>query len=222
MRFLTLLLLAAVHVAHADLVWEKTVQEFHRVPEDGHVSAKFAFKNSGPDTVTIKRVKTSCGCTTARLAKNTFAPGESGEIEVKFTFGGRRGPQRKIIAVTSDRPRVVSASPEEQREWTLDLRVYIHEPLTLTPALVWWKVGDAPEAKLVKLTTADGQKVGVKGVTSSNPKLSAKLATVAEGREYVLSVQPTDTFAKEAAELTVTTDFPPDAPRSYRIYARIK
>ena len=208
----TLAFLAAASFAHAELVWEKQVQEYHRVPDDGHVAAKFAFKNTGPDTVTIKRLKSSCGCTTARLSKNTYAPGESGEIEVKFTFGGRRGPQRKIISVTA----------EDKREWMLDLRVFIHEPLTLTPALVWWRVGEAPAAKNVKLTTSDGQKVTVKNVTSSNPRVTAKIETVSAGKEYVVSVKPTDTSAKEAAELTVTTDFPPDAPRSYRIFARVK
>lgn len=208
----TLAFLAAATLAHADLVWEKQTQEFHRAPEDGHVTAKFAFKNTGADAVTIKRLKSSCGCTTARLGKNTYAPGESGEIEVKFTFGNRRGPQRKIIGVTAD----------DKREWMLDLRVFIHEPLTLSPALVWWRVGEAPAAKNVKLTTAAGQKVGVTGVKSSNPRVSAKVETVAAGKEYVVRVTPQDTSAKEAAELTVTTDFPPDEPRSYRIYARIK
>lgn len=208
----TLAFLAVTTLVHADIVWEKQVQEFHRVPDDGHIAAKFVFKNTGPDTVTIKRVKTSCGCTTAKLTKNTYAPGESGEIEVKFTFGSRRGPQRKIIGVYA----------EDKREWMLDLRVFIHEPLTLTPALVWWKVGEAAEAKTVKLITADGQSVEVKGVTSSNPRLSAKVETVAAGREYLVRVKPADTTAKEAAELTVATNFPPDAPRSYRIFARIK
>lgn len=211
MFYRTLAFLAAATLAHADIVWEKQVQEYHRVPDDGHVAAKFAFKNTGPEPVTIKRLKSSCGCTTARLGKNTYAPGESGEIEVKFTFGSRRGVQRKIISVTAD----------DKREWMLDLRVYIHEPLTLTPALVYWRIGEAPEAKNIKLTASDA-KVGVKSVTSSNPRVSAKIETVNAGKEYVLSVKPTDTSTKEAAELTVTTDFPPDAPRSYRIYARVK
>jgi hypothetical protein len=209
----TLLCLAAsVAFARADLVWEKSTQEFHRVPDDKHVEAKFAFKNTGPDTVTIKKVTTSCGCTTAKLAKNTYAPGESGEIDVKFNFGSRRGPQRKIIAVIG----------EDKREWMLDLRVYIHEPLTLTPALVYWRTGDAPEAKAVKLTTADGQKVAVKSVTSSDKRVSATVSAVKPGEEYLVNVKPADTSAKLAAELTVATDFPPDAPRSYRIFARIK
>jgi len=208
-----LLFLAAATLAHADLVWEKPVQEFHRVPDDGHVDATFTFKNTGPDSITIKRVITSCGCTSAKLSKNTYAPGESGSVEVKFVFGSRRGPHRKIIGVVAD----------DKREWKLDLRCFIHEPLTITPALVWWKVGEAASAKTAKLTIpADGQKVEIKSVTSSNPRLSATVETVKAGEEYVVSVTPKDTTAKESAELTVATNFPPDAPRTYRIFARIK
>lgn len=208
-----LLFLAAATLAHADLVWEKPVQEFHRVPDDGHIDATFAFKNTGPNPITIKRVVTSCGCTSAKLTKNTFAPGEGGSVEVKFTFGARRGPQRKMISVIGD----------DKTEWKLDLRCFIHEPLTIAPALVWWKVGEATAAKTVKLTVPDdGKKVEIKSVTSSNPRLSATVETVKAGQEYVVSVTPKDTTAKESAELTVATNFPPDAPRSYRIFARIK
>lgn len=207
-----LCLTALTAAAHADLAWEKPVQEFHRVPDDGHVATKFAFKNTGKEPITIKKVTSSCGCTSTKLEKKTYAPGERGEIEVKFTFGSRHGAQRKIIGVMST----------DKQEWRLDLRVWIHEPLTVAPALVYWRAGDAPEAKAVKLTSADGQKVSVKGVTSSDPRVVATVEAVKPGEEYLVKVKPKDTDGKLAAELTVATDFPPDAPRSYRIFARIK
>src|SRR5712675_2151179 len=123
--FFTLLAIAAV--ARGELKFDKPVQEFHRVPEDGHLDAHFTFKNTGTEPVTVHRVKTSCGCTTASLVKNTFAPGETGQIDVKFMFGSRKGPTRKILAVVLD----------DKSEIPLDLRVWIHEPLTITPALVY-------------------------------------------------------------------------------------
>lgn len=205
-------LAASMAFARADLAWEKPVQEFHRVPADDYVAAKFVFKNTGGEPITIRRVTTSCGCTSAKLPKKTYAPGESGEIDVKFNFGSRRGPQRKTVKVQS----------EDKQEWLLDLRVHIHEPLTLSPALVYWRTGDAPNAKAVRLTSANGQKVTVKEVRSSNERVSATVQAVKPGEEYVVTVKPADTSSKMAAELTVMTDFPPDAPRSYRIFARIK
>ena len=198
---------------HAEIKWERPVQNFHRAPGDGHLETKYVFKNAGKTPVTINKVRTSCGCTSAKLAKNTFDPGEQGEITVKFTFGDRTGPHRKIIVVDTD---------EKPDAAQLSLLVWIHEPLTIAPALVFWKTGEAAAAKTVQLTAEGGTQVRVKSVASSNPRLAAKLETIKAGSEYAVSVTPADTSAKESAEITVETDFPADQPRSYTIHARIK
>lgn len=197
----------------AGLVWEKSAQSFHRTPGDGHLETKFVFRNNGKAPVTIRKVRTSCGCTSAKLVKNTFDPGERGEITVRFTFGDRKGPHRKIIAVDTD---------EKTDAAQLSLQVWIHEPLTIAPALVFWKTGDAIAAKTVQLNAESGTPVRVKGVASSNPRLAAKLETIKPGGQYVVSITPSDTSKKESAEITVETDFPADQPRSYTIHARIK
>jgi len=100
--------------------------------------------------------------------------------------------------------------------------VNIADPLKVEPALVWWRVGAAAEPKVVQLTADAARPVRVKAVTSTNPRISAKLNTTATGQRYSLTVQPQDTTSKEVAEIRVQTDFPPDAPRSYLIYARVK
>ena len=198
---------------HGELVWEKAIQNFHRLPSDGHLETKFAFRNAGKTSVTVQKVRTSCGCTSAKLGKDTYAPGESGEVSVRFTFGDRKGPHRKIITViTDDKPE-----PTE-----LSLQVWIEEPMTITPALVFWKTGEASVAKSVQLTASPGKPVRVKSVASSNPRLAAKLETIKTGEQYAVSVTPADTSKKEFAEITVETDFPADQPRSYTIHARIK
>lgn len=207
-----LLLFSLVAPAVAQLKWEKPWQNFQRSPADGHHETTFAFQNTGTATVTVKSIRSSCGCTTARLEKKTFAPGERGELTAKFTFGDRRGVHRKMITVKTD----------DGQQQELNFVVNIYEPLTITPALVFWKVGQPAEPRAIQLTTEPGTAVRVKSVTSSNPRLSAKLQTVKAGEQYVVSVTPADTAQKEAAQLTVETDYPPDAPRAYTIYARIK
>jgi hypothetical protein len=77
-------------------------------------------------------------------------------------------------------------------------------------------------SKAIQLTAPNGRKVSVKSVTSSNPRLQAKLQTAAEGQQYTLLVTPVDTERKEKAELRVETDFPADAPRTYTVQAWIK
>ena len=190
--------------AHAELVWVKPVQEFQCTPEQSSVEAKFAFKNAGKTPVTVKSIVTSCGCTTARLDKKTYAPGESGEVVANYSFRMQSGALRKLITVTTDD----GAPPTE-----LDIRVFRHEPLTVKPGLVYWRTGDAPEAKTVQLQAHD-YPVHVKSVTSSNPKLTATLQTVKEGEQYAVLIRPGDTAQKESAEITVLTDFPRHRPRA--------
>ena len=212
LRLPLLFALAIAATAGADLVWEQPLQEFHRAPEDGEVVAKFAFRNTGAKPVDITRVASSCGCTATRLEKRKIAPGEAGEIEARFTFGGRRGEQRKTISVTTD----------DGRQVALELRCWIEEALTIAPALVFWRIGDEPAAKAVDINVATGRSVAITSIRSSNPRLKATLRTIEAGKHYAIEVQPADTTQREIGQLAVQTDFPPDAPRSYTIHARVK
>ncbi len=207
-----LLCFFATAAARAGLVWEKEVRDFLAAPEEKAVTATFAFTNTGPGELVVKRVRSSCGCTTARLEKNKFAPGERGEIEVKFVFGSRRGPQQKIISVET----------ADKQEYRAVLRGSIVEGASVSPVLVYWKVGAAPETKAIRLTAARGEALKVTGVKCSSPRLATSIEVVAPGTEYLVKVTPRDTGAAESAELTIDTDSPAGAPRSYRVFARIK
>ena len=208
----TLLLLTGRGLA--ELKWDRPVQQFQRTPADGEIGVHFTFRNAGAAPVTIKTLRPSCGCTTAHLEKKTFTPGEAGEVVARFVFGDRKGPHRKTIEVRMDD---AAAEPV-----LLDLRVNIHDPLTIAPALVFWKRGEPGEAKTVQLTADAAQHVRIKSVASSNPRLPAKLEIIKIGEQYVVSVTPADTAQKESAEISVLTDFPADAPRTYILHARVK
>lgn len=219
MPFRTLALLAALLLlpttrSLAELKWDNPVQQFLRTPQDESLEVHFTFRNAGTVPVTIKSLRASCGCTTPHLEKETYAPGETGEVVARFVFGSRKGPQRKTIEVRTD-----EASGEPV---FLDLRVLIHDPVTIAPALVYWKRGEPGDAKTVQITAEAGQPVRIKRLISSNPRLAAKLETVKAGEQYVVSVKPADTTQKESAEIFVLTDFPADSPRTYILQARVK
>jgi hypothetical protein len=88
----------------AQLQWPHRSIELRPKPDEPQVVATFPFTNAGKEPVTITSLKTSCDCTTASLAKHTYAPGEGGEITATFTVGGRSGLQSKTILVqTTDK-----------------------------------------------------------------------------------------------------------------------
>jgi len=213
MRFFLLLLLLTV-AAQAQLKWDKPVQKFDRSPEDREIEARYGFRNTGTTTITIKSLRSSCGCTTAKLEKKVYAPGESGEVTLNFRFGDRKGLYRKGVTVNTD---------EKTGEPTiLNLVVHIHDPLTITPELVWWRRGEAREPKTAAVSAEAGESVKVTGVSSNNPHFAVSLVTGQAGKSYSVAITPTDTAQKDTAEIKVQTDYPSDAPRAYTIHARIK
>jgi hypothetical protein len=207
MRLLALLLCLFPVFARAGLVFDQPVLRFHRPPEARELKAVFRFINKGDAAVKISRLKSSCGCTTPTVAKRDFAPGERGELAVTFNFGERRGPQLKLITVTTD----------DDAEQQLQLQVWIEDALVTTPTLLWWRIGDAPTAKPIALTLAEGVEVKITGLETSSPAFTAKQTSPKE-----ITVTPTQLTEKQAATLTIKTDYPPEAPRAYTVHLRVK
>ncbi len=73
--------------------------------------AEYTFKvrNAGLEVLEIKKVATSCGCTTAKVSKEKINPGEEIELQVSYDTGAMsgdhaRGEQERIIYIKSNDP----------------------------------------------------------------------------------------------------------------------
>lgn len=86
-----------------DLRFEKLEHDFGRVSDLDQLHAEFPFRNGGSGRLVIDDVKPSCGCTTTKLTRTEFAPGEGDSIGVDYHPVGR-GPQGKTITVRSNDP----------------------------------------------------------------------------------------------------------------------
>jgi hypothetical protein len=207
-----MMIFAGTLSARGELLWESSMQEFERTPSDGAVEAHYRFKNLGSNPVTIVRINSSCGCTVAKTDKKTFQPGESGQISARFSFGNRKGLQRKVITVG------LSDGTEKQ----LGLNVSILEPLTVRPGLLHWRIGENATAKTVQLTAAKGVPLKIRSVSSSSPRVSAELHPRTDASDYTVTVTPVDTAEKLSTTVMIETDYPPDAPKSYPVHVRVK
>lgn len=70
----------------------------------GYLVHYFGVTNVGEDTLVIKRVRPTCGCTAAPLKKKQLAPGESTEIGAIFRLRGFKRATSKAIKVESNDP----------------------------------------------------------------------------------------------------------------------
>lgn len=68
------------------------------------VSHDFIIKNIGTDTLVISNVRSSCGCTVAKLKVDKLAPGDSATVTVTFNTHNRKGPQTKYVYIYNNDP----------------------------------------------------------------------------------------------------------------------
>lgn len=81
---------------------------FGKVYKGNKVEHVFKLENRGDDTLEIRKVKPSCGCTAAILSHNTILPGKTGEVKATFNSKSYRGNVKKTIAVLSNDPETPS------------------------------------------------------------------------------------------------------------------
>ena len=80
----------------------KTVWDFGTIQQGDAPEFTFTFKNIGNEPMIIANAKGSCGCTVPQWPKEPIAPGETGEINVKFNSKGKKGSQNKTVTLTAN------------------------------------------------------------------------------------------------------------------------
>ncbi|HHH80408.1 MAG TPA: DUF1573 domain-containing protein [candidate division Zixibacteria bacterium] len=74
------------------------------VPGNFRLVHTYEIRNIGEDTLVIKGVRPTCGCTAAPLEKRILAPGERTKLTAYFRTRGYRHRTRKSIRVMSNDP----------------------------------------------------------------------------------------------------------------------
>ena len=88
------------------ITFQETKHDFGKVKEGVELTHVYKFTNDGEESLVIKKVQASCGCTGASIGdKIEFKQGEEGEIKVSFSTKGRSGVQNKTVMVQSNDPQ---------------------------------------------------------------------------------------------------------------------
>lgn len=197
----------------ARLEWESRTIEFHPAITEKIITADFKFTNVGKGAASIESVKSGCGCTTAIPDRREYQPGEKGRITATFTIGERTGLQ--------DIPIVVKLAGESERV-KLSLIAHIPEFMTVTPQLLYWQVGEAPEPKAVALHVETGVQLRITKIESIDPTFTTTLETIGEGRDYRLLVQPATTAGELMAAITIDALISGEVQKSFTVFPNIK
>lgn len=83
-----------------DIKFDGKIHDFGTIDElDGPVEHEFIFTNVSPDTILIKNVKASCGCTTPGWTTTPVLPGENGFVKAKYNPINRPGAFNKFLTI---------------------------------------------------------------------------------------------------------------------------
>ena len=166
------------------LVFEQEQIEYQAGLMDDKTEASFKFTNTGDSEITIKSVRSSCGCTVPKLAKKTYGPGESGEIKAVFTYGARVGQQVKRITVELEDPG--------SRAYALTLVTDIPEWLVIEPRILRWGIGGPDEPRTFRVKLADPDKISLEDHLPEPKSFSLDREQVEPG-VYLFTVTPKST-----------------------------
>jgi len=97
--------------------FEKKEHDFGQIEQGTPQQTTFTFTNTGNAPLIITNATSSCGCTIPEYPKNTpIAPGESGELLVKFNGSGQNQVTKTIT---------VSANTEKGQE-SLRIKAFVN------------------------------------------------------------------------------------------------
>lgn len=85
-------------------LFKTTNHDFGTVARAAKTEYRFTFDNPYNQTIQVRSVRTSCGCTTPSVETEIVPPGGRGSILAKFNTGTHTGSRSATLTVTFDKP----------------------------------------------------------------------------------------------------------------------
>ena len=205
-----LLTLLSVMPLTAELVFDAMTVSVKATLLEDKTDGVFTFTNTGDYPVTIKNIKTSCGCTTTSLEKKVYLPVENGSITATLTLGDRVGQQRKQVTVTTD--------DATKPSYYLMLEVEIPEVLRMKPARLYWRKGEERTPKSLIVEVVHNEPANVTEASCSNPQIKVEFKELEKGKTYEVTVIPKPEEKTRHNKLIIQTDVPQEKPKKYIAY----
>ena len=204
---LTTILLGIAAMAYAGLGPEIQFKEgaidFGTVSGGDLVNCTFIFTNTGDETLSIKSVQPSCGCTSAGDWTKAVEPGKTGTIPLRFDTSHFSGAVSKAA--------VVQCNARSNAVISITLKGTVYRELNASPqtaTLVIYPNASNAAAR-VRIVNSGTNDAALFNPTVSNARNSylLQLATNVPGKDYVLtvSVKPPLATPIDYGDITIQT-----------------
>src|SRR5262249_40864845 len=175
----------------ADLIFGQTTVNVGVVWTGKPLTHRFAFVNTGPESVQITDLQASCGCLTPRVVGREYSPGQTGELLLEInTLTHKPGPHTWTL-------QVHYRAGGESRRAHLRLTATVRAEITVQPAaLTMYTAGRASHA--LTLTDLRIKPLEVTRVVSSCAQLTGHVTNKSQNAHghavRMISVEVGDDF----------------------------
>jgi len=158
---------------------EYPVHDFGAIRPNSSNECEFKFKNTGTGTLEIKKIDSTCGCTVPKLEKKTYAPSESGTIQVTYKSSTRQGPVAKHLHIQSN--------DSEHPAFELTIKANVELKVALNPEKLKLSLRDE-NANIGNITLAgkDGKPFSIKSFSATQNIITVNIDPAQKATEFVL------------------------------------
>ncbi|MBI2427566.1 MAG: DUF1573 domain-containing protein [Ignavibacteriales bacterium] len=167
----SLILLIGVVTAQPKIQLNSTKIDLGTIYHGDVKKVNLVVSNAGDKPLTISRIETSCGCTSAKKSVPTLAPGESDTIEISYNSTGFEGKITKAVTIQSNDPAKMYVDATITGIVTTELAVVPKMSLLNFGSS---KVGVPSTASFVFRNTSP-ETITLRGVTSADTSVRAQI-----------------------------------------------
>src|SRR5712671_2532903 len=174
---------AIVSAAGPQIKFDSTVLDFGVATAGRVIEHNFVFTNTGDQTLEIKDVRPTCGCTVAGAWDSRVEPGKFGTIPIRFTPTENSREIFKTVIVLCNDP--------SQTNVILQIIGKIWEPIDVTPAIVRFSASSdchTNQTKVVRIVNNLNQPLVLSEPECGDQAFKTLLKTVRPGKEFELQI----------------------------------
>jgi hypothetical protein len=179
------------------------------------------FINTGEEDVTIRQIRTSCGCTTSEIEDKVIVPGDTATVEFKINTRGFQGQVHKSITIEFENP--------DLKPQTIRLLADCINYLDYNPSyLAFTQLHVNPDTLLrreVRLTNHFNKAITIKSIRNDMEILKVRWPKMpvqpGETVPIEVTLHPSMPFRK-SSRLVIETDQPELEPVRIAVYVHIQ
>lgn len=194
------------------LEWKTVEVSLKGEATQAKLTAAFPFRNTGSSEVRITAVESTCDCITGKTQKETYQPGEAGEIRAELNAAMLSGKQTRTLKVVTNAP---DAAPT-----VLTVEVEMLERVVLSSRFLYWTPDGLADEKQVDIAIRAPDMVKLSGFESNNSYFDVQLEPGAAPGQHRLRVRPRGLELGQASVIRLAVQVG-DRRQTYLVYAAV-